>query len=230
MSCEPRYGVIAGDIVGSTELSTELRRRLPEILESSYRALRSAYRDQLPYELAIAAGDEWRIAVDDPHVALAVSLAFATRLKARDITSRVVVAIDTIDFIEDGDLHRSDGAALRRAGRGLKKLERGDRNFDLVVPSTSSEPCALSAASIADLVDLLLDDLTAAQSRAVASMLCGVDDGTYPTATSIAEDWTPEPISRQAVGKHLSRARWPRIKDTLDRFQQLMELLGRHDT
>ena len=217
------HGVVAGDIVNSSEMESGKRRQLPDILESAYGEVARAFGEHLPFELAISAGDEWRIYVECPKVALAASLAFWTRLKAADVTSRMVLAIDAIDFINNGDLHTSDGAAFRRAGRGLEVILGDELQFALLLPDERGELGKICAELTGELVDILLKDLTAAQARAVAQMLCPRHGGTAPTTSEIAERWEPEPISRQAVGKHLHRGGWPVIERTIERYERVID-------
>ena len=174
------HAVVAGDIVDSSEMESGMRRQLPAILESAYGEVARAFGEYLPFELAISAGDEWSIYVECPKVAIAVSLAFWTRLKAGDVTSRMVLAIDAVDFINNGDLHTSDGASFRRAGRGLEVIVGDELQFALLLPDERGELGEIFAELTGELVDILLNDLTAPQARALAEMLCPHHDGTAP--------------------------------------------------
>lgn len=225
MNSHSLHAVVAGDIIGSSELSTNKRRQLAEILQSAYDDVAGVFGRDLPYEIAVSAGDEWRIFVDRPRAALAASLAFWARLRQQDIRSRMVLVIDEIDFIDNGDLNSSDGAAFRRAGRGLSAVLGDKWIFALLLPEEATPISGLAAELAGELVDVLLRDLTAAQARPVAEMICGISRGEKPTTSEIAERWAPEPISRQAVGKHLSRSRWPALRRTLDRFERITEHL-----
>ncbi len=216
------HAVVAGDIVGSTELDAQVRRNLAGILEDAYETVLSTYGDALPYELALSAGDEWRLYIARPEVALAVSLAFYARLKERDITSRLVLAIDEIDFIEDGDLHNSDGAAFRRAGRGLAAVLGEQWRFALLLPDDENPLGELCGEFLGELVDILLKELTPAQARAVAEMICLSRGDQRVTTTEIARRWKPDEITRQAVGKHLQRAGWSVFERTLNRYERMI--------
>ena len=196
-----------------------MRRRLAAILRSSYDRVAEVFGESLPYEVAISAGDEWRIYVSCPEAALAVSLAFWTRLRVEGVTSRMVLAVGTVDFIDGGDLHTSDGAAFRRAGRGLEE-RLGDKSlFALVLPQERGELGEVCAELTSELVDILLKGLTPSKARAVAEML-RPPGGQAPTTSDIAARWEPDPISRQAVGKHLKRGQWPAIRRTIERYER----------
>ncbi|MFW5968916.1 MAG: hypothetical protein ACOCV2_15435 [Persicimonas sp.] len=228
-TCPKLHAVIAGDVVDSSKLSTERRRGLAPQITAIHRDVADAFGGDLPHDIATVAGDEWRMYVDRPRSALAAALALCTKLRAEDIISRVIVVIDEVDFIEEGDLQNSDGPAFRRAGRGLDALSKRERRFDLLLPDSVDRRATLFAEMTGELVDVLLDDLTAAQARSVAEMIRGVAAGAPPTTSEIAGRWEPDPISRQAVGKHLHRARWDVFERTLDRFTNMMKTLDDDD-
>lgn len=79
---------------------------------------------------------------------------------------------------------------------------------------------------ISDLIDHLYHHWTEAQAQAVAGMLKGVNTERTITQKAIAEQWDPEPITRQTVNRHLKRAHWDRLARTLHRFEQLIESLS----
>ena len=229
MVAVPLHAVVAGDVVGSSELATDIRRQLPDLLDETHDEVAEKFGRLLPDNLAISAGDEWRMYVDDPAAALAASLAYWTRLKSRGIVCRMVLAVDTIDFIDDGNLHRSDGAAFRQAGRGLQLLTDPasfETHFNMLLPGNNNETAELCGEAITDLVEMLLTDLTEAQAQAIAEKLTDGARGEATTTADIAGRWQPEPISRQAVSKHLNRGNWPRLQRTIRRFEQLIQNLS----
>lgn len=220
------HAVIAGDIVGSSKLSADRRRTLASTLTSEYEQIAESFGATLPYDIAISAGDEWRMYVERPAASLAAALAIWAGLKAREITTRVIVVVDTIDFIDEGDLNKSDGTAFRRAGRGLKSVLGDEWQFAVMLPRIVGDLGEMCGEVTGELVDILVKDSTAAQARAIAEMTRGFARGDMPTTTEVAERWVPEPISRQAVGKHLERGRWPVFLRTLKRFEHLIKRLN----
>lgn len=225
MNTADLQAVVAGDIVASTELSKQKRRRLADTIDAAYTDIRDAFGTAVPHPLAISAGDEWRIYVDDPEQALAVAVGFSTRLQARELTSRMVLVADTVDFIDQGDLHRSDGPAFRRAGRRLKTMAGSDSRFTMLLPTDDESVASIWAESTGELVDILLDDLTAAQARAVTEMICETrKTGSKPTLQQIGNRWSPDSIGKQTVSQHLRRARWPAIQRTLRRYERFWKL------
>ena len=227
MEQTPLKAVATGDIVASTDLPSEVRRRLPDKLRETYADLRRDFGDELPHDLAISSGDSWQCFVEQPAMSLACILRFWALLHARGITSRMALAIDTVDFISEGGLNESDGPAFRRSGRGLQDLD-DDRWFACLPPTDAPTTIRLAAESIAELVDHLLHDWTEAQARAVAGMLRTFGSDETVTQKSIAEQWQPEPITRQTVNRHLKRAHWDRLERTVTRFQQLFDPSSDH--
>lgn len=219
------HAVATGDVIGSSELSADERQRLPERLRTAYATARKAAPDALPHDLAIMGGDGWQCYIEDPSKALPRVLHFWTRLRAYGLRSRFAVAVDTIDFISDGNLNESDGAAFRQSGRALETLD-DDHWAACVLPEWESITSALAADSMFELVDLLMQDWTKAQAQAVAGMLQGVGSERSVTQQAIADGWSPNPITRQSVNRHLQRAKWSRVERTASLFDQLIEVIA----
>lgn len=218
------HAVATGDIVGSSELAAEDRRQLPKVLHSTYATIQNQASESLPYPLAITGGDGWQCYIETPTAALARVLHFWTLLYARGLPSRVALAIDVIDFISDNDLNESDGPAFRRSGRALETLDE-ERWFACALPDHAPSSYHLAVESVAELTDYLLHQWTEAQAQAVAGMLKGIGTEASVTQKAIAEQWEPEPITRQTVNRHLKRAHWDRLERTLRRFEQLIASL-----
>ncbi len=218
------HGIVAGDIIDSSELSSEKRRRLDQLLTEAHDTVGEAFGEDLPYPLAVSAGDEWRMYIERPSRVLAAAIAFWTSLKARDLNSRMVVAVGEVDFIDQGDLNRADGTALRCAGRRLHEISEDADKFGLFIPARKDEMARLWMETTSELTNILLDDLTSSQARAVTEMICGVcGTNETPTLKEIAARWKPRPVTAQTVSKHLQRARWPSIDRTLQRFEDFWD-------
>ena len=218
------HAVATGDVIGSSELSVDERRRLPERLRAAYATARKAAPDALPYDLAIVGGDGWQCYVEDPSQTLPRVLHFWTHLRADGLHSRFAIAIDTVDFISDDGLNESDGAAFRQSGRALKKLD-DDHWAVCFLPEWTSITGSVAADSMVELMDLLLHEWTEAQAQAVAGMLQGMGTEKSVTQQAVAETWSPDPITRQSVNRHLQRAKWSRVERTVRLFEQLIEVI-----
>lgn len=221
---EGLHAVVTGDTVESSALAPEARRALPDTFHDAYAAVRDTAPDVLPYEMAITGGDGWQWYVDEPADALARVLHFWTLLYSSGVVSRMALVIDTVDFISEDDLNESDGPAFRRSGRLLSDLSEGQR-FACAVQDQATPAHQVAIQSIAELLDLFLQQWTEAQAQAIAGILPTVGTNIEVTQQEIAEHWSPEPITRQTVNRHLKRAYWDRVQRTLDRFTRLVESL-----
>jgi hypothetical protein len=218
------HAVATGDIVGSSDLPADRRRKLPDRLRSAYETVQQTAPEALPYDLAIAGGDGWQCYVHDPARALARLLHFWALLYAQGLPSRMALVIDTINFVSETNLSESDGRAFRRSGRLLSSLD-DERWFDCILPDESSEVHHVAGGGIGELIDLFFHRWTEAQAQAVAGMVGAIGTEHKITQKKIAEQWMPEPITRQAVNRHLKRAHWNRVERTVSRFEHLCHSL-----
>ncbi len=214
------HAVATGDIVASSELPAAERRRLPDTLRGAYAEVRALAPNALPHELVLTGGDGWQCYVRNPVHALPRVLHFCAILQASGLRSRCALAIDTVDFIDEDDLGASDGPAFRRSGRALSRLS-DDQRTACLLPDVLSPVYHLAAEGLCELVDHLMQNWTEAQTRAVAGMLRSIGTDLSVTQSDIAEQWEPEPVTRQTVNRHLHRAHWPRLERTLSRFERL---------
>jgi hypothetical protein len=218
------HAVATGDIVGSSDLPTDRRRQLPDHLRSAYDTVQQTAPGTLPYDLAITGGDGWQCYIHDPAMALARLLHFWTLLYVRGLPSRMALVVDTIDFVSEENLNESDGRAFRRSGRLLSSLD-DERWFDCTLPDELSDVHHVAVGSIGELIDLFFHEWTEAQAQAVAEMVGAIGTEHEITQKKIAEQWTPEPVTRQAVNRHLKRAHWNRVERTASRFEHLCHSL-----
>ncbi|MCS4185609.1 hypothetical protein GGP48_000279 [Salinibacter ruber] len=218
------HAVATGDIVESSDLPADRRRQLPDRLRSTYETVQQTAPEELPYELAITGGDGWQCYVRNPATALARLLHFWTLLYAQGLPSRMALVVDTVDFVSEEDLNESDGRAFRRSGRLLSSLN-GERWFDGALPTDASEAHHVASEGIGELVDLFFHEWTEAQARAIAGMIGTIGTEREITQEKIAAQWTPEPVTRQAINRHLKRAHWNRVERTVTRFEHLCHSL-----
>jgi hypothetical protein len=95
-----------------------------------------------------------------------------------------------------------------------------------VLPKSESITSSLAVKSLFELMDLLLHEWTEAQARAVAGMLRGVGTERSVTQQAVADGWSPEPITRQSVNRHLQRANWSQVERTASTFRQLIDVIA----
>lgn len=217
--------VVTGDIVRSSDLPGNVRRGLPDTLHSAYDAVQQTSPDALPYDVGITGGDGWQWYVHHPQWALARSLQFWTLLFQRGLSSRMVLAVDAIDFVSENNINESDGPAFRRSGRLLSALS-DNRRFTCTIPEDAPLPYHVASDSIGELIDHFLHQWTEAQAQALSGQIRTVGTEDEITQTEIAANWAPEPITRQTVNRHLQRAHWDRLERTLARFERLIASLS----
>lgn len=217
--------VATGDIVASSDLPPEKRRKMPDTLREAHADLKAHSPDVVPHSLAIVSGDGWQCYIMNPVQAIARILQFWTQLRADDLRSRFVIAIDSVDFISERGLNESVGPAFERSGRALRKLD-SERWASCVLPSTASRANQLAMKGLFELIDFLLHDWTAAQAQAVSGRLQSFGTDTDVTQAEIAQQWEPEPITRQSVNRHLQRAHWSRLERTLKRCEEVVRDLS----
>jgi len=185
--------------------------------------MRDIRAEAFPYDLSISGGDEWRMYIKSPEWALAASVLFWSKLCLRQIETRVVVSIGSVDFLADGNLNEADGAAFRTAGRHLAARMEEHERFELIFAGVDAEDTPLLTCKdlFTELVELLVTEWTEAQTRAVKAMLRGHLEERRYTQEEIAANWGPKEISRQTVGEHLKRAEWYRLERTLKYYHRL---------
>jgi hypothetical protein len=204
VSAQKEYAVLTGDVVDSSKLPKAKRQALPGLLQKASAETRKAFPDAVPLAVDVFRGDGWQLLVGDSVRALRIGLFFRACLRSgtergRGLDTRVAVAIGQVDFVPER-VSQGDGEAYRLSGRGLEEMVRKQRLL-LVFPP-DREPAGTSV--IVRLLDALARGWTGKQAMALRGALRGW------TQEKIAQEW-PEPISQQAVTKHLEGAQWPAV-------------------
>lgn len=212
----PIVAVLTGDVVSSSELPAAVRSELPHALRSAGQHMHIDFEGAVPYEIDVFRGDSWQLVVADPGLALRVALAMRCRLYAIDtdtpIETRIGIGAGGVDFIPEVSVSEGDGAAFRASGRALEEMQRQGRlAFRIEDVYDTGERRALPV--LATMVDAIANGWTVKQSIAVYGALRG------RTQEQIGSEWTPHPITQQAVGQHLDSAAWNAMNSALDFFE-----------
>jgi len=213
--------VVTGDIVGYSELEQSRREGLSDELRKIYALLRADLSAELPYDIAISGGDRWQWLFKTPEISLAAAVAFFAHLNARAIETRGVLGVGSVDFVGGKTLHEADGSAFRASGRGLDRMPEG-RYLECALPDGVPVSVQIAADSMAECVDYIVQTWTDAQARAVAGKSPELYGSRRVTNADIGAAWSPDAITKQAVGSHLQKAQWPRLVRTVDRFERLI--------
>lgn len=208
--------VLTGDIVGSTKLSGDQRRRLHDVLAEVSEELRQRFGTAIPYELDVFRGDSWQIMVTEPRLALRVALRFRARLRSRfedvKVDTRVGIGVGGVDFLPEKGVSTGDGDAFRRSGWAFEELTRGER-----MAFAGRGPHSRCLDVCVRLIDYPAAHWTARQAYAVAEALLG------HTQEEIAEGWMDRPITQQAVAQHLARAGWHAVDTAVGYFEETID-------
>jgi hypothetical protein len=218
------HAVITGDIVGSSDLTADERGRLPDLLRAAHRGVQERLQANVLYPIDLFGGDSWQMYLPRPEQALAVATHFRAGLLAdTGITTRLALAVDTIDFLNTENLSESDGAVFRRSGRTLRELRHDETA--IILPESDEPVAQIAADLIARTVNFLARSWTRAQAQAIVHSTGGVLAGESLSQSRIGEAWTPKPISQQAVARHLQSAGWDILEATLRDFTRVINSL-----
>lgn len=206
------YGVVTGDIVGSSQLSAPERESLVSELNRASAALQKAFPEDVPLPVGIFRGDGWQFLVSPPERTLRMALFLRAWLIAhapegRKIDTRLAVAWGTLTFVPDGNVLAGDGDAYRASGHALDALKEPQRLALVLLPQEAVLAGALAA--FAPVLDAVVQSWTGRQARAILGRLQGF------TQEAIAEAW-PEEVTRQAIAGHLERAQWGALEGFLE--------------
>ncbi|HEV7299603.1 MAG TPA: hypothetical protein VGN72_09585 [Tepidisphaeraceae bacterium] len=218
---EKLYGVITGDVVGSTKLEPNARARLLDVMHEASRQIRLHFRHDVPLEVEVFSGDSWQMLVADPGRVFRVGLFYRayllSEMNLRGFDTRMAIAVGTVDFVPGERVSEAEGPAFRGSGRLLQEMTTGgSAHARARVRFMGPDPS--SADSLAwDACALLLDAIvqknwSAGRARAITGALRSIKQET------IGELWDPA-IRQAGVAQHLRGAEWGAINGLLDRFE-----------
>jgi hypothetical protein len=223
-SADTVCGVITGDIIGSSDLARDDRRKLYDVMREAGRMVEDYFADAIALPVDIFAGDTWQILVSDPPMTLRIALFYRSiirsqmvndpdadpRTRDRKLDTRLVMAIGPIDFVPAERTSEGEGTAFRLSGRTLKEMKKNVR-LAFRCPDERRERVWNTVACLVDAI--IVQQWTAARARAVTGALLG-----WPQE-QIAGLW-PETIKQATVSTHLREASWPALEDALKAFER----------
>lgn len=202
--------ILTGDILGSRGLTQQKRTGL----EAKLRA--AAAHAGLEKGFEVFRGDSWQGLCEPSRDAFESALQFRAYLLGHDeIDTRISIGIGAVETLNPKKISLSQGEAFELSGLGLSEMPKSRR---LVAQSSSSIRPELGhlLSATCSLLDGVTADWTSKQALAIA--LSRSDANQY----ELAQRFNP-PISAQAFGKHLARARWKLIKQALDSIQRALQ-------
>ena len=207
------YGVISGDVVGSTKLDKFKREALFHTMREGSDLLKDWLgRKTMPLDVDIYGGDSWQVLLTNPGKSLAAGLLYRAHLRASNpkCDTRFVVAIGAIDFVPGKSVSEGDGEAFRLSGQ---LLADGLRRRRMAFAAHDRE-----AANRWDLAFDLIDSLAShhwseKQALAMTGALRGWKQEEIGTL------WNP-PIEQPTVNRRLKLAGWSSISRAIAEFEQ----------
>ncbi len=217
------YAVLTGDLVKSSRLAPAESRKAIALLKKAASDFEKTFPGTIEGELDSFRHDSWQLLLKRPALAVraAIFLRAALRMQPdlRKCDTRVAIGIGPVETISRRRVSDSRGAAFTRSGTALDAT--GNRCLAFASSGEREDECV--ARAVAPLLDSLISDWTATESRAVYGAL---------------RDWTQEesarqwPVARgqkrptrQAVAKALRRAHWNQVQSVLDWLEKSMQPL-----
>ncbi|MGD9636842.1 MAG: hypothetical protein AB7G28_16465 [Pirellulales bacterium] len=204
------YGVVTGDVVGSTKLNAIEREALYQVMRDGSQELQGWLgKKTMPLEVDIYGGDTWQILLADPGKSLAAGIFFRAFLRSRAPRrdTRFVAAVGPVDFVPRNKVSEGDGEAFRLSGQGLAELKKRRMGF------FAHDLAAARQWDLAfELIDALAMHWREKRSLAVTGAV------REWTQDQIRQLWSPA-IEQSTVNMHLKAAGWGAAKRGVDEFQ-----------
>jgi len=212
------YAVITGDIVASSRLPTNERKKLLNVMKQTAEALNFAFGKKAIMGVDTFRGDGWQLVVTDPVRALRIGLFYRAFLRVRmdtnKIDTRMAIALGRIDFIPGKRISEGDGEAFRLSGAALEEMPRRNRICFILGNETAEDSETID--TVITQMDALTMNLTEKQAQAITGILQGWNQ------QRIAASWTPKAITQQAVAQHLSGAGWFAIDKGISFIEKIL--------
>lgn len=215
---QPRYAVVSGDVVGSTQLDDQSRQSLYDVMKRGSEELRAHFGSAVPLDVDIYAGDSWQFLVSEPQKALRSALFYRAYLMAHAeaVDTRLAIAIGTILFVPGNRVSEGDGEAFRLSGRLLQQ----PRDKQWMRFACGDEELGGLWDDILGVLDALIRR-NWPRKRALA-ITGAIRDW---SRSEIAALWQP-PVTEGNVTHRLEEAAWPAIRRIIERFESALYCWG----
>ena len=207
------YGVLTGDIIESGSIQKQEDLTVPEMLTKVANQAKEKFPQTILYNISIFRGDSWQIVLQKPSQALRLALfiraaliSFSTDLR---IDTRIGIGIGKVDYIPEKNLTAGNGEAFLLSGEALEEI--GSNRFMHLRYFNTQKQAFLNI--ILGLIDTISTNWSSKQALAVKGALQGLKQ------KEIAELWDPS-ISQQTVTRHLRRAGWENLEQTIQFFEK----------
>jgi hypothetical protein len=222
------YAVLTGDLVKSSRLTVDQSQGAMSCLRQAADAFTALYPDSAVGRPDTFRHDSWQWLLSRPELGIraAVFLRAALRMRSDPKTkydTRVAIGTGPVESIAKRRVSDSRGPAFTRSGKALDALKDGCLAY---APAEDPAVAGLwTARSVVPLLDCIISDWTATESRAVYGALMGW------TQEQTAEQWpvsetTGRKPTRQAVRDSLCRAHWLAVEGVLKWVKAAFEQAG----
>jgi len=213
---ECQYGVLTGDLVGSSKVSpTELRDTM-NVLRKGAAEFAAAFPNSVWGDLDVFSGDGWQLLLRRPGLSLRAAVFLRCRVKGIEglkLDSRVAVSWGHIDeeTVKPKRVSEASGEAFTASGRALAEMPKR-RRFGLRVTTSGPEKLFLGASI--GLLDELAARWTARQAQTLTLALLGKNQEEIASAMG-----KKQPTIYQA----LQSAGWNAVEGLLDAVENRHE-------
>lgn len=221
--------VLSGDIIASTSLNDNAK----SILELELKALISMLEKNFSIYGRIIKGDYLEMVIEDPKEALTVAIIIKSYIKAIDLKTSADTARSKYFknygirlAIGYGELSRYDkangiidGEAIYFSGRKISEVRTTYNKERIVIKNTlffnsNSEKLNENINCILSLLDMLLNNATAKQSKILYLRLLGLSEQEIATKIN---------VKQPTVNKQLTSIGWNAIDKTIKYFKIIIE-------
>lgn len=211
------HAVLTGDIIESSKLKKNHRKKLPQILEEIFTAADELSQTRSGPGFQIFRGDSFQGIFSVPEVSLDAALLIRAMLRTRSerefgetMDCRVSVGIGNIDFLPSSG-GEGDGEAFRLSGLHLDSFKK-ERSLGIVTsqPGVNSE---LQAECL--LTEVIISKWTANQAEVIPKLIAG------KTQLEIASELD---IAQSSVSYRVRDAGWRGIDGFRKRYREIINL------
>ncbi len=219
MDTQSPIAVLTGDIIGFSGYTESTRKEILASLHQAAARISELYPQHIPCDIGLYRGDGWQLVISEPSLALRIALLMRcflkTRIKKKNMDTRIAIAIGEADYLPGESLQTGDGEAFRASGYLLESLPR-QTHLGCRWPAADSAALEEVLDAMLQLLDTLINQWTVKQALAVYGALQGWRQ------MDIARSWKPDPISQQAVAQHLDSASWSVVAHALSVFERTL--------
>jgi len=208
------YAVLTGDLIRSSKLSVEQSRKAIELLKRRAGEFEKTFQGAIQGELDSFRHDSWQLLMKRPALAIRATIFLRASVKMEsDATTRydtrIAIGIGAVDSISRRRISDSRGSAFTLSGKALDGMD--DERLAFASENGVAGDCI--AQGVIPLLDCVISDWTATESRAVYGALLGRTQ--EQSAAKWRVDQSDTRPSRQAVAKALHRADWANLERVL---------------